>query len=379
MAAVRSAGRWRSLSEKFKFRGSAVGAAAILMLVHGGVLAFRYGTDTASLWGDWIDTAAPLAAAVVCWQVSRKAGPFGKRVWRLVCFSSLIAAIGQGLYTDYYDYLHAPLGTLWPSDVLVFFWIVPAMMTLFLSPRDPGSGYEWLRAFDFVQVCTVVLAVELSQIYVPSRWQASGQSMQVRAMNAGILFFSLIAASFLVRGGLSRNRTARAFFLRMGGFFVVHGIVLNSTLYDQASGHYQQGGWPDLTWTFSYGLLIVLAGTWNDAEKETETEPRSHGLQLLAQFSPLLIPAIVFPLVLGIAQEQFLWSVVLVMASFAAASGRLFVVQNQLLVSSRELEKNLCSFCGITEGTTDAIFVKDLQGPLPDDEFRRRAHLWAAA
>jgi two-component system cell cycle sensor histidine kinase/response regulator CckA len=85
-------------------------------------------------------------------------------------------------------------------------------------------------------------------------------------------------------------------------------------------------------------------------------------LQLLAQFSPLLIPAIVFPLVLSIAQEQFIWSVVLVTFSFAAAGGRLFVVQNQLLVSTRELEKNLSLLQGITEGTTDAIFVKDLQG-----------------
>jgi len=45
-----------------------------------------------------------------------------------------------------------------------------------------------------------------------------------------------------------------------------------------------------------------------------------------------------------------------------ASSGRLFVVQNQLLVSSRELEKNLSLLQGITEGTTDSIFVKDLEG-----------------
>ena len=85
-------------------------------------------------------------------------------------------------------------------------------------------------------------------------------------------------------------------------------------------------------------------------------------MQLLAQFSPLLIPAIVFPLVLQIAQEQFLWSVLLVMVSFAAAGGRLFVVHSQLLYSSQELQKNLSLLQGITEGTTDAVFVKDLQG-----------------
>jgi len=348
----------------FKLRTTALAAAAILVLVHGAVLIFRYGTDTASVWGDWIDTVAPLVGAVVCWMVSRQAGPFGKRVWRLVALSSLLAAIGQGLYTDYYDYLHAQLGTLWPSDPLVFFWIVPATTTLFLSPRDPGSGYRWLRVCDFVQVCMLALAVELSEIYVPSRWQAAGRAMQVRALHAGIFFFGLIALSFLVRDLLSLSRTERAFFLRVGAFLVVHGVVLNATLYSQASGHYQQGTWPDLWWTLSFCFLIVIAGTWNDREPQAAHDPHlhSHNLQLLAQFSPLLIPAIVFPLVLSIAQEQFFWSVGLVLVSFAAAGGRLFVVQNQLLISSRELQKNLSLLQGITEGTTDAVFVKDLQG-----------------
>ena len=345
-----------------KVRTPALVAAALLMLLHGAVLIFRYGSETASLWGDWIDTAAPLAAALVCWMVSRQAGPFGRRVWRLVSFSCFLTTIGQGLYTQYYDYLHEPLGTLWPSDVLVFFWIAPAMMTLFLSARDPGSGYEWLRVCDFAQVCALVLAIELSQIYVPSRWQAAGNAMQVRTLHAGIFFFGLIALSFLVRGLLSSNRIEKTFFMRMGAFLVVHGIVLNTTLYYQASGHYRQGAWPDLSWTLSYTLLIVIAGTWNIQEQPHEFPPRSHGLRLLAEFSPLLIPAIVFPLVLSIAQEQFAWSVGLALVSFAAASGRLFVVQNQLLVSSRELERNLSLLRGITEGTTDAVFVKDLEG-----------------
>ncbi len=345
-----------------KYRTPAVAAAAILMLVHGGVLVVRYGTDAASVWGDWIDIIAPLAAAVTCWMVSQRAGPYGRRVWRLVAFSSLLTCIGQGLYTYYYDYLHAALGTLWPSDVLVFFWIVPAMTTLFLSPRDPGSGYGWLRVCDFVQACTLVLAIELSQIYVPSRWQVGGQSMERRTLFAGILFFGLIALSFLLRGLLSRHRIVRAFFLRMGIVLVVHGTVLNVTLHWQASGHYQQGTWLDLAWTVSYCLLIVMAGTWNEAEEKPEAEPPSHSLQLLAQFSPLAIPALVFPMLLSIAQEQFFWSVVLVLISFAAAGGRLFVLQNQLMISSRELARNLSLLQGITEGTTDAVFVKDLEG-----------------
>jgi PAS domain S-box-containing protein len=346
-----------------KYRTSAIAAAAILVVFHVVVLALRYGTETASLLGDWIDVVAPLVAAAVSWSAAQRAGPFGKRVWRLVSLSAFLAATGQVLYTYYYDYLHAPFGTLWPSDVLVFFWIVPAMMTLFLSPQDPNSGFRWLRVCDFVQVCSLVLAVELTQLYAPSQWQAAGQSMEVRTLHAGIVFFGLIPLAFLARGLLAHNRTARAFFLLMAGFLSFHGIVINGTLYAIASGHYQQGTWLDLFWTLSFGLLIVIAGTWNGKEERpVAARLPSRSLQLLAQFSPLVIPAIVFPLVLRIAQEQFLWSVVLVMVSFTAASGRLFVVQNQLLVSARELQKNLSLLQGITEGTTDSVFVKDLQG-----------------
>ncbi len=223
--------RWSFVEKMSKLRTSAIAATAILILVHAGVIVLRYGSDTASLWGDWIDTLAPLAAAVLCWLTSQRSGPFGKRVWRLVAFSALLTSIGQALYTDYYDYVHAPLGTLWPSDILVFFWVVPLVMTLFLSPRDANRGYQWLRVFDFAQVCTLVLAIELSEIYVPSRWQASGQAMQLRALHAGILFFGLIALSFLIRAWLSRNRVERAYFRRMGAFLAIYAYIVNGTLY----------------------------------------------------------------------------------------------------------------------------------------------------
>jgi len=348
--------------EMYKLRTSAVAAAAILLLAHVSVLLFRYGSDFASVWGDWIDTIAPLIASIICWQTSRRAGPFGKRVWRLAAFSALLSCVGQGLYTDYFDYLHASLGTLWPSDLLVFFWVVPIVMTLFLSPRDPNSGHEWLRVCDFAQVCTLVLAIELSEIYVPSRWQASGQSMQVRALYAGILFFGLIAAGFIARALMAQNRLERNYFGRMGGYLAFHGIVLNSTLSWQASGHYKQGEWTDLLWTLAFCVLILIAGTWKVSEEGIPIEAESRGLRLLAEFSPVLIPAVVFPLALNIAREQFYWSVALALISFAAAGGRLFVVQRQLLISSQELQKNLALLQGITENTTDAVFVKDRDG-----------------
>src|SRR5215472_5787050 len=343
-----------------RLRTTAIAAASILILVHVSILLVRYGTDTASLWGDWIETIAPLTAAVICWQAARLAGPVGKRVWRLVSFSCILLTLGQAAYTEYYDYLHAPIASVWPSDVLVFFWVVPIVMTLFLTPRDRNSDHQWLRVCDFTQVCALVLAVELSQIYVPSRWQLASQAMQIRTMHAGIFFFGLIAVSFLVRAAVAANHVEKAFFWRMGAFLIGYAVVSNGTLYYQASGHYKQGQWTDLPWTVMDCLLILLAGTWNEPEPAVAGDSASPNFRLLAQFAPLGIPAVVFPLVLSIAREQFSWSVVLVMFSFAAAGGRMFVVQRQLLRSSHELQKNLSLLRGIMESTPDAVFVKDL-------------------
>jgi PAS domain S-box-containing protein len=347
-----------------KFRASVLAAAALLLVIHIAVLSLHYGTKTASLWGDWLSGIAAFVAAIACALAARSAGPFGKRVWRLVAFSVLLASIGQAGYTYYYDYNGGALLATWPSDVLVFFWAVPAMMALFLSARDPDRGFRWLRACDFAQVCSLALALELTVIYVPSQWQTAERAMATRSLYAGLLFFGLLALSFLIRGLLTPFRTTQKLFRRLAIFFFGFAITTNITLHAQMSPNYQQGLWPDLLWTLVFCLLTVLAATWNDPEEQVVAsvpEP-SRSVQLLGQFAPLLIPAIVFPLVLRIAQEQFVWSVLLVMVSFAAAAGRMFVLQNQLLASSHELQKNLALLQGITEGTTDAVFVKDLKG-----------------
>ncbi|HEY6301714.1 MAG TPA: hypothetical protein VIX14_01495, partial [Terriglobales bacterium] len=343
-----------------KHRKAAIAAAAILIVVHLALIAFRYGTHFASLWGDWVGIASVLLAAVVSWSASCRSGSFGRRVWRLVSFSLALSLLSQVGYAYYSDYLHAPSGTLWPSDFLVFFWAVPAMMTLFLSPGDPNSGFRWLRFYDFVQICSLALALELSLLYVPSRWQTSGRAMEFRAFYAGLAFFGLLALSFLVRGLLTRYRTARAFFLRLAGFFFAFAITSSTTLFTYAIGNHHQGAWPGLMWTVTYCILVVITATWDVTEQSPVEAVDSFAprMQLLAQFSPLLIPAIVFPLVLQIAQEQFVWSVLLMMVSFAAAAGRLYVVQRQLLYSSQELRKNLTLLQGITEGTTDSVYVK---------------------
>ena len=85
-----------SLQQMSKLRTSAIGGWGILIVVHVWVLVARYGSDTASVWGDWIDTLAPLVATVVCWVASRKAGPFGGECGGWSRSPALLTAIGRG-------------------------------------------------------------------------------------------------------------------------------------------------------------------------------------------------------------------------------------------------------------------------------------------
>ena len=133
-----------------------------------------------------------------------------------------------------------------------------------------------------------------------------------------------------------------------------------------ASGNYRQGTWPDLLWTLT--LLSPhrhrrYLGRRRAACRRLSS-PVARGFQLLAQFSPLLIPAMVFPLVL-----QDRPGAVLVVRSAGAdllcrRQWPLVRCPEPVASSSRELQKNLSLLQGITEGTTDSIFVKDLQAAI---------------
>jgi hypothetical protein len=87
------------------YRRCAIAAAAVLIFANVVLLVVSYGTPAASRWGDWIGSAAGLVAALASWGAARRSASFGRRVWRLVSFSLVLATIGQIVYTYYFDYL----------------------------------------------------------------------------------------------------------------------------------------------------------------------------------------------------------------------------------------------------------------------------------
>ena len=74
-----------------KLRASVMAAATIPVVAHLAIVVSSYGTQFASVWGHWTDALSALVAAVVSWYAARQSGAFGRRVWRLVSLSLVLA------------------------------------------------------------------------------------------------------------------------------------------------------------------------------------------------------------------------------------------------------------------------------------------------
>ena len=231
-----------------KFRASAIAAAAILLLMHGAVLMLRYGTETASLWGDWIEAVAILRPRWSAGLRLRRSGPFGRRFGGWFSFRSLLALAGQVALPTTSITCTLPSGTLWPSDILVFFWVVPAMMTLFLGPG--------IRTADSAGCASAILRK-------PARWcwrSSFHSSIRRRAgkppsrswriaLSTSECLSSGCWLEFSGARALSLYRYREVLFLRLAVFFSPTRSPANLTLYGFAKGDLKQGIWMDLLWT----------------------------------------------------------------------------------------------------------------------------------
>ncbi len=247
------------------------------MLVHGAVLALRYGTETASLWGDWIDTAAPLhgGRASAGWFRARPgplAGGFG--AWSLSPACS--TAIGQALYTDYYDYLHAPLGTL----------VAERRACLLLgrarhddAVSESAGPRQRIRLVARLRFCAGLHACAGCRVVANLRaFALAGSGTGDAGPRAAC------RNPFLWAGGFEFSGSRPAEFQsHRESILPAHGRLPGRprnrsqchALPIRRPDTISRGTWPDLSWTLSFCLLIVIAGTWNDREEPVGRESSS--------------------------------------------------------------------------------------------------------
>ena len=101
----------------------------------------------------------------------------------------------------YYDLvLHASVHSVWPSDILYFFFPPTMALALLLRRRTRAAeGINWAECFDFLQLGILTAAVYLYYFYLPSHWQASAPEMEQLQWRVGVARDVFLVLAFAFR------------------------------------------------------------------------------------------------------------------------------------------------------------------------------------
>jgi len=340
-----------------------LGSAGLLVLLQVWVIVGEGSTPRGSLEIDLLQAGTFLLSAAACfWTACRADGPAG-RVWTLVGVAALLITAAHGLGTYYDIILHAPQATLWPADVLYFVWVAPLLMALLPQLKSEDSVGGWLRGLDFLQIVIISLTVFLYFFYLPGIWNARGMEVFRYVLKVEMMRDALLALALWLRASRARAVWARRLYGRLGGCMSLSAV---SDLMTLSAPGMNSGGvnWVAFAESVPFLVLIGFAATWKDGDGAVEEEQASSRIGVLAteKLLPLLSPVLVMYMTHRIARSQLTIAWLAIGTSFACSGARLFLTNAKLQQASEKLANSLQLLAAVSEGTTDAIFVKDLEG-----------------
>jgi signal transduction histidine kinase/DNA-binding response OmpR family regulator len=261
---------------------------------------------------------------------------FGRHFWRLMAVSFFAWTLGQFLEFSAYI-LPNPIPSLQTlSDLFFVFSTVPLGMSLFLDPAHESNRFDRIHLLDFTQTVLFWLAGYLYFSYLPS---ISEVERAQATLDRALIYDTVLVGSFFLRTVLSSTREVRALMGRMTVFLLLGGMA--DACFAYTGNTLVSGQWFDLVWGSIIAMPFVIAVTWKTPEKsplEFTSSARKYSA-VLQQFFPLLFPILLLSMSAQIAQKHITLASVLVMASFACFSGRLFITQHRLQQSELSLGK----------------------------------------
>ncbi len=311
-------------------------AVVYLLLVHAAVLGW-IGTR---MPGPALSCLIQLTIGGLCVAASLRASSrsrhLGRYFWRLMTVSFFAWSLGQFGEFCAYIFPNPPASLQTLSDLFFVFSSVPMGMTLFLDPEHESNRFDRIHFLDFTQTVLFWLAGYLYFSYLPS---ISGVEHANATLDRALVYDAVLMGSFFLRTVLSSSKEVRTLFGRMMVFLLLGGIA--DACYTYTGNTLVAGQWFDLVWSSIISVPFVIAVTWRAPEESSlapglSAQRRSVDLQ---QFFPLLYPFLLLSMSAQIAQKHITLASVLVTASFACFSGRLFVTQHRLQRSELSLGK----------------------------------------
>jgi PAS domain S-box-containing protein len=342
--------------------------ALALFLLHAALLLAAPSKSATPLLSNSTQLACALLAAVSCVYASRHLDRFGEHFWLLIAAGFFVWSVAQTMVTYYDSILHVPLQSFWPSDIIFFLSMTPALMALFIDSEHGLEWKDWPRVLDLAQAVILMVAAYLFVFAEPSHWKLSGGALARLSWlpDSGRDLFLL--AGFSLRAFLSRRKLARDLYGRMAIFFALYLAGELPYLYLQATRNLPSGTPWDLGWSLPFVVITILA---SNAKPITESLPSGAGSNErdeswsrwgLVHILPMIFPLVVLLMAAGVAEKQLLLAITMVLASFTCSSARIMFSERQRRESDMALEEKNALLHSIFDGTGDALFIKDLEG-----------------
>jgi len=286
---------------------------------------------SSSLASNVLAISLTVLAASAVFMVAREPNTYARRFWRLTGSGFLLLAAAEVIGTYYDNILHAPLDSVWPSDLLYFLFLAPIAMTLFLQSREPQPGINWAQALDFLQVAILAAAVYLYYFYLPSHWRASAPDMERLQWKFEVARNAFLIVAFGIRCTFARSRLEWSLLARLGAFLALFSLGSGVYLYRQNALGLDAGTWWDLCYTLPVVAATLGACTWKLSPKSWAPAEMASAAQESwgSLWMLLLLPLAVLGVASRIAQERSLLAAVVVGVTLASAGARIALTQHQ--------------------------------------------------
>lgn len=343
------------------FRSRLSWIAGLLLLAHGLALITVGDRPPGPLMSESIELAlGALALGATC-LAARRSGPFGRRAWGLVTGALVIWTIAQVIITYYESILRASYEVPWPSDPLVFFWVVPLFMLLFLDATAGRHRFDTVRILDFAQIIILAMAAYLAFLYVPSQWKAAGNWMTKMGWDAINARDAVLVAGLLARSLFSQGKLIRSLFRRLLVFFVLYQIADLVYHYVEEFRNVHPGSPWDLLWSAPFVALIVVASTWRQPDESElariPAKPRT--MRRLLFLSSAFLPLPVLFVAIELQKETPLVGATLVVASLLFSASRLLITQQRRDQSEMALRESEERFRRLSDASFEGIAFSD--------------------
>jgi PAS domain S-box-containing protein len=307
-------------------------------------------------------TATLLALAAALFARHRSTG-VDRYFWTAVCLGFVSWTFADLAWTYYENGLRVQIPV--PSPFIFLYHATTGflIMSLLLDGERDAHHLSIQTLLDQVQVGIVVLFLYVDFYYIPS-YRMDYTSFVMREAKLSTLEDMACLALAIYRFSRTRSLQLRQLYRGLILFLTVFIACTSAANYGQILKGVSAGSWFDLGWTLPFLAAALLAASWKPLATDTLAPARNTTLFRLAvtNFALAMVPLFVMFRSVQLPAQWRMVGIAAFVISASCYAARLVLYQYQQTQAAEALHKNATLLQAVSEGTTELIYVKDLNG-----------------